>query len=359
MIDQSALEPLRQILGRVQSGSKDQHDITVAQIAEAQEKVRARYVPVFSPEHLDELDAETFKGFLQFKNNQHWGNLQRQGATLTADMSELRGALKTLTDESMPLRARLNQLRPRKGSPKVKGLARTVITAILQVLYPQKYGVYNSTAEQGMKMIGIWPNVRAAASLADRYEAMNQVLLEVSDALSIDLWTLDSLWWRITIGANGEPPPDSSTGGNGGDSPVAHGTGFGLEKHLHEFLVDNWSATQLGQEWDLLEEDGEIKGSEYNTGEVGRIDLLAKHKTDARWLVVELKRGKSSDRTVGQLLRYTGWVRQKMATAQERVEGLIICRDVDLQLQYALDSCVDVRCMAYRVQFTLNDLPDL
>ena len=51
---------------------------------------------------------------------------------------------------------------------------------------------------------------------------------------------------------------------------------FVLEKYLHEFLVDNWNATELSNEWNLYEEDGEIVGSHYYTSEVGEIDLRTK-----------------------------------------------------------------------------------
>ena len=58
------------------------------------------------------------------------------------------------------------------------------------------------------------------------------------------------------------------------------GAGFALERHLHEFLVDNWDSTDVGREWQMLEEDGEIVGVYYNTGEVGEIDILAKHRRE-------------------------------------------------------------------------------
>ena len=64
---------------------------------------------------------------------------------------------------------------------------------------------------------------------------------------------------------------------------------FGLERYLHEFIVDNWERLDLGKEWALLEKDGEIVGSHFRTGEVGEIDLLAKHKSENRWLVIELE----------------------------------------------------------------------
>jgi RecB family endonuclease NucS len=92
---------------------------------------------------------------------------------------------------------------------------------------------------------------------------------------------------------------------------------------------------------------------EYPT-DVGDIDLLAKHRTQPRWLVVELKRGQTSDDTVGQILRYIGWIRKHLAKPKESVEGLIIARSVDDNLRYAASEVPHVKLMEYQVSFHLH-----
>ena len=362
MTYQQALNELRSMLSRVSYDSPDKLYRVAAQIRDAKESVQARYAPIFSSENLDKLTAEDFKSFLLFKNNQHWDSLQRQGS-MTADMPKLREALKILTDESLPIRTRLNRLRPPRGEPMVRGLGRAVMTGILLILHPDRYGVLNNTAETAMKQLGLWPEMERGADFGARYERVNEVLHRAANDLGTDLWTLDLLWWRVRphmpCGAQ-----DAQTAPTSGRPEIELGTppgdyAFGLERYLHEFLVDNWSLTALGGEWDLLEKDGEIVGSYYNTGEVGEIDLLAKHKKDNRWLVVELKRSQTSDDTVGQVLRYMGWVRRNRANAEARVEGLIVCQEVDKRLQYALDGQPNVRCMTYRVRFSLDPAPEL
>jgi len=69
---------------------------------------------------------------------------------------------------------------------------------------------------------------------------------------------------------------------------------------------------------------------------VGNIDLLAEHRKVPRWLVVELKRGQTNDDTMGQVLRYMGWVTKEPASPKESVEGLIVARSVDDKLRYAV-----------------------
>jgi hypothetical protein len=353
-IPERALDTIRSVIALIEAEPNDsESNVNIA----AKDRVLGRYGPVFSPEHVTSVDAETFRGFLLYENNRHWTSLHRLGPMMMEDMPRLREALALLVDERLPLRSRLERLRPNNGTPMVKGLSRSVITAVLQVVYPDKYGVWNNTSQAGLSEVGLWPKL-SRASFAGRYEAINAVLLGVASRLGIDLWTLDSLWWRMLLkesqAAVGEPPviPEVTEG-------IPSTTVFGLERHLQDFLRDNWSRTELGRDWDLYEEDGDIVGAYYQTGEVGEIDLLARHKVENRWLVIELKRDRTSDSTVGQLLRYRNWVRRKLADKDAVVEGLIIALDVDRKLQYAIDGLPHVRCMTYKVNFTLSDAPNL
>lgn len=160
------------------------------------------------------------------------------------------------------------------------------------------------------------------------------------------------LWWRV--GDSAEEATDTEVQDPASLPSPAAAARFALEAHLHEFLEENWDHAGFGSGWDLLEDEGEVVGSHYHTGVVGEIDLLARHKTEPRWLVVELKRDQTSDATVGQLLRYMSWVRQHMARPGESVEGVIVCRDADLKLRYAISGLPQVSCMSYEVSFQLR-----
>jgi hypothetical protein len=356
MTREEAIQLLRDTLAKVRPDSSNPLHRQGAQIRDAKDAVLGRFRPVFTAENLVQLTAEVFREFLIFNNNHHWEGLQRMGPAMTEDMDRLRAALRLLGDEGQPIRGRLDRIRPPRREPMVKGLSRAVLTPILLVLYPDRYGVWNNISEAGMVTLGLWPEMPRGASFGERYERMNTVLLDVAREVGVDLWTLDMLWWRIVEGDSPEEPELNEKVES--EQECATISAFGLEKHLHEFLVENWEKTTLGQDWVLLEEDGEMVGSHYQTGTVGEIDILAKHKTKNRWLVIELKRNQTSDETVGQLLRYMGWVRRKK-TEGASVEGLIICHQVDQRLQYALDEQAHIRCMTYQVNFSLADAPEL
>ena len=98
---------------------------------------------------------------------------------------------------------------------------------------------------------------------------------------------------------------------------------FAMEKHLEEFLIKNWSYTPLGKHYRIYEEGGEMIGQQYPS-DTGPIDILAKSKDGKTWLVIELKKGRTSDVVVGQIQRYMGYVKEELAEPGQQVKGVII-----------------------------------
>ncbi len=335
------------VLKRIYASQRTDGDLR--DLVDAREQVIARYGPVFTPDAIDSLTVEVVRNFLMFRNNRHWTGLQRMGPAITQDMEALKQALRELIDETVPVCRRLDELLP-GGRARVKKLGKAILTPILLIAYPNRYGVWNGTSEGAMRELKIWPDFDRAASTGERYEHLNALMLEISAELGVDLWTLDALWWRVLRPS--EPLEDEEeTEEETTDTAYPR---FGLERHLHDFLFDNWAQTKLGREWDLVEEGGDIKGYGYERPtSVGRIDLLARHKTEPRWLVIELKRGQTSDNTLGQVQRYMGWVMQELAQDGETVEGLIIALEEDERLRYALKAASHVRFMRYEVDFRL------
>ena len=80
------------------------------------------------------------------------------------------------------------------------------------------------------------------------------------------------------------------------------------------------------------------------------MDILAYHRTENCWLIVELKRDKGYKETVGQILRYMGWFKENRADKDERVKGLIISSMSDNKdLYYSLLYVPDVDHQIYYV----------
>ena len=127
---------------------------------------------------------------------------------------------------------------------------------------------------------------------------------------------------------------------------------FALEKHLEDFLVTNWSQTDLGKEYDIYEDEGEIVGQQYET-DTGPMDILAISKDKKTLLVIELKRGRASDVVVGQVLRYMGYVQDELSEKNQKVRGLIIAMDDDQKIKRALSAVPNIDFYRYQVSFKL------
>lgn len=128
---------------------------------------------------------------------------------------------------------------------------------------------------------------------------------------------------------------------------------FVLEAHLEEFLVGNWKSIDWGRPLEIWSgTDGE-SGHQFVTP-VGRLDFLCSDRTANALIVVELKRGRPSDKVVGQVARYIGYVRTHIAKQGQRVEGLIIAHQADEPLRYAVSAFPGLQLMTYGLTFQLN-----
>jgi len=318
----------------------------------SQQQVLARYQPAFAAANVKRLTPEEFKSFVYFENNQHWTGLNRLGWKACKDMAGLRRALRTLQDESRPVGRRLDEV-----IPAVPGMGRALATALLLVMFPDKYGVWNNNIESALKALGAWPELEWGLSEGDRYERINAVLLQLTEDLGLDLWSLDALLWLALAATEAEGAISASAASEAGSVPgaVKMPSRFALERQLQDFLFANWGHTDLGKEWALYSEDSEKdRAVEYPTS-VGRIDLLAKHRTQPRWLVIELKREQSGDATVGEVMRYMGWVAANLAQPGDEVRGLVIAHEADEGMRLAITAAANVDLMFYEVEFRLRD----
>lgn len=136
------------------------------------------------------------------------------------------------------------------------------------------------------------------------------------------------------------------------DSTVEDPAVFALEKHLEDFLVQNWKQTELGKYYDIYEEDGELVGQQYPS-DTGPIDVLAISKDRKELLVVELKRGRVSDSVVGQVQRYMGYVQEELAEEDQVVKGAIIALEDDIRIRRALSVAKNIEFYRYQVSFKL------
>lgn len=137
------------------------------------------------------------------------------------------------------------------------------------------------------------------------------------------------------------------------DTTIEDPSIFALEKQLEDFLVHNWHRTELGQHYDIYEEDGEIVGQQYPS-DTGPIDILAISKDKKEILIVELKKGRVSDMVVGQIQRYMGYAKEMLAEDNQTVRGAIIAFENDIKIQRALSVTTNIDFYTYKISFKLE-----
>lgn len=179
------VEPFEHAIARL---SRELADYDLEKRVQNKKEVQERFGYVFSPERVWDLQEEQITAFLDFKNNQHW-TLQRQKSHITRDMEALRVGLSVLLNEERPLAPRYTE-----GVGMVKGMGKAIATAILQVAFPDRYGVWNGKSEGAMRILGVWPETERGSTKGEQYAAVNEVLSSLADELEVDLWTLDYLW---------------------------------------------------------------------------------------------------------------------------------------------------------------------
>ncbi len=131
---------------------------------------------------------------------------------------------------------------------------------------------------------------------------------------------------------------------------------FFMEKYLEQFIVENFDSIFGGKLAILRDPQGNVIGQQYRT-DVGNIDILAIEQETDSFVVIELKKGRASDRVIGQALRYIGWISEELCKGGQRVKGIIICRDLDDRLYYAVKAAQNIELRYYHIDFKLCEFP--
>jgi len=156
--------------------------------------------------------------------------------------------------------------------------------------------------------------------------------------------------FRSVVEGSGPPIAPQET-----EPEVEDASEFVLEKYLEEFIVSNFDTIFQGRLRVFVDAEGN-DGQQYVT-DIGPIDILAIEEKTKAFVVIELKKGRPSDRVVGQVLRYMGWVKQNLCENGETVRGLVICREHDPKLTYALEMTNNIDVRYYSVSFKLKENP--
>ena len=120
-----------------------------------------------------------------------------------------------------------------------------------------------------------------------------------------------------------------------------------LERVLEDLLEHNLATLEKGLK---------LVGRQYPTA-VGPIDLLAEDNNGV-YVVIELKKGRSGDKVVGQIARYLTWVMQRLGGGKDnRVRGLIVGKEFDRKFAAAVAQLKKVSSYTFDVKVLFERWP--
>jgi hypothetical protein len=200
-------------------------------------------------------------------------------------------------------------------------------------------GVWKLVAKDGeLDKLAAARGIRGRARVVLQHVAFARMEAAVFDALArspmLRAQVLDTVCaWYLPAGARLELAKIEG----GASLAASTTTGAILDEKALESLVREWRRTpfaDLGVQLATPERDG-MPGRQVLTP-VNAIDLLGYRPDRREWWVIELKHGRPADEVVGQVSRYLGWVGEECAKRGETATGVIIARETDTKLRYAV-----------------------
>ena len=230
---------------------------------------------------------------------------------------------------------------------KLKGIGTQTLSQLLLALDSGKYPLITSQTKEALEL-DAQQEQNARKIAVDRFKIEDPqqylertmdylgdfvVYEQIKELLGLEKYTsVDNLIWFAT-----------TTEEEGPEEALESYASISMEKDLRDYLAQNPGVIEKGLK--LVEK-------EFDTKEVGKIDLLLTDKK-GQTVVVELKKGRKSDDVVGQLSRYMGWV---IKNRSEKVRGIVIVSEPDDRLEYSLLPFKGmIKTKYYRVRFEISD----
>ena len=311
------------------------------------------------PDAIDKMDEESLKErlFDYYKSGggrQTFNQIYRDRILRN---NHLKNMLLYLLNEEIGIKERINFVLD--GEDHIEGVGKAFITSILMDWDIEKYCLWNKKTMMGFAALGWEMNHKGLSSGEIYCNVLDQIKQLQKLKPEYDLSFEDVDLFLHTISATDEGVDAVSTIIQGEDISSdeyiniddMRSMEFAMEKYLEEFIEVNFDKIDFGADLTLYQ-DEENTGRQYTTS-VGRIDLLAVDDVKKEFVVIELKKGRSSDAVVGQISRYMGWIKDNLV-GDYSVRGIIIAKEKDDRLDYSLKIIPDVDLFLYNVHFDIT-----
>jgi predicted nuclease of restriction endonuclease-like (RecB) superfamily len=309
----------------------------------------------------EELDTRFLEYYKTGGGRQSLNQIYRD--RIIRDKKRFRETILYLLDEGISIEKRIDQILD--GKYRIEGFGKAILTSFLMDFNSDKYCLWNNKSEMGFSVLG-WKVYEEKDSWSGAYlKVLNalQRLKEINPEFNLAYADIDMFLHTISAEDEGIEAVRAITEGveiskceTIKETPKEiESAEFTMEKYLEEFIEANFNKINFGAKLELYQ-DEERTGRQYPTP-IGNIDLLAIDKEMKEFVVIELKKGKSSDVVIGQILRYMGWINEKLALPQGYgVKGIIILKEKDEKLEYALKLMPNVNLFLYEVSFDVKKI---
>lgn len=230
---------------------------------------------------------------------------------------------------------------------KLRGIGTQTLSQFLLALDSKKYPLITSQTMEALDL-DAQQEQKAMAIAVERFQIKNPqqylertlaclrdfvIFEQIKELLNLEKYTsVNNLIWFATREQREGP-----------DDALESYASISLEKDLRDYLAVNPNRIERGLR--LVEK-------EFDTKEVGKIDLLLTDKKGYD-VIVELKKERKSDDVVGQLSRYVGWA---MKNRGKKVRGIVVVSDPDKRLEYSILPFKGmIKIKYYRVKFEITD----
>jgi len=279
------------------------------------------------------------------------------------DKNRFRKTLLYLSNKGIIIENRIDQILG--DEYRIEGFGKGILTSFLMDYNPNKYCLWNNKTDMGFSVIG-WKAYESRDSRGTAYlkvlDAL-QKLIDLRPELNLTFVDVDLFLHTISAEEKGREAVRTIMEGREISRPAiehveqipkeVEGMEFAMERYLEEFIEANFDKISFGAKLELYQ-DEESSGRQYPTP-TGNIDLLAVDKEKNEFAVIKLKKGRTSDVVIGQILRYMGWAKDHLAK-DYNVRGIVIAREKDERLEYTLKLLPNVNLFVYSVFLKLEGL---
>lgn len=279
------------------------------------------------------------------------------------DKKRFRETILYLLNESVDIKKRMDDISD--GKYRIEGFGKAIATSFLMDYNPDRYCLWNEKTARGFSVLGwkVYERNDPWSTAYPRVLETLQKLIDLKPELNLTFDDIDLFLHTISDEDEGSKAVEEITECGEISKPVMEGIGqipkkiesmeFVMEKYLEEFIETNFDKINFGAKLELYQHE-ENSGRQYPTS-IGKIDLLAVDREKKEFVVIELKKERSSDVVIGQILRYMGWVKENLAK-DYNVRGIIIVKEKDERLEYALRLMPNVNLFLYEVSFNIKKI---